>query len=371
MIKELSFSILIKLISFLSGIYIALNLNEDSIGLIQLVYIIGFVNLAKSFDGALPYLQRIEFSNGLSLKLIDKTFLSLLIYSLTFLVSSYFLNNIIFGLLTSIYAFLFAQMGYFLNILRKSYLINLPQILAIIICIAFANYFDFDIKLLFLISASLFSFAIYVFVPSAPFSELEDRRIINLYNKNYFFNFFSVLIFMVYAEFASVVLYGAIPISEYADVNKITKIQQAFIGFISIFSTVLWNKYHTEISVYDKLSMSFTLLVFLLFISFIFGNIIFNYSSFFNNFFNNEYLLMIFSISYIVISSINLMIAQILSRLSLSGQLLSISIAEAALMIVIFFIWSDVVSYFYYLSLIHIFKFIAAKVILKYVLIKD
>ena len=354
---EFSITLLVKIFSFFLGLFIALELNSGNDEISRLVFIIGFSNLARMFDGSLPYIRRIEFASKKDLIVSNQFLLNILIYGFTFIICLSYLNDFLLSLLTVLCSILYAQMAYYFNVLAKSYFLNVPQIIGITSCLFFRNPIFDDIALQFLIVTSVISFVSFIFISFSSFKEFEPQNILKTYNTNYFFNFLSVLIFMIYAEFASVVLYGNISQSEYMDTNKIVKIQQAVIGGVSAITAVLWNKYHTKISEIDKLSINYILVLSIYLFAIFFAYLSFNLFPFFKIFFEGSFILLASSVTYVIFSSFNLIISQQMFRKSLSKEVFFLSVFEAIAMVGIFFSWKDIYLYFFLLSILHIMKF--------------
>lgn len=362
---EFSITMLVKTFSFFLGLFIALELNSGNDEISRLVFIIGFSNLARMFDGSLPYIRRIEFASKKDLNISNQFLLNILIYGFAFIICFSYLNDFLLSLFTVFCSILYAQMAYYFNVLAKSYFLNIPQIIGITSCLFFRNPFFDDIAFQFLMVTLVASLISFVFISFSTFKEFEPQNFLKTYNTNYFFNFLSVLVFMIYAEFASVVLYGNISQSEYMDTNKIVKIQQAAIGGVSAITAVLWNRYNTEISEIDKLTINsiFVFSIYLFALSFAF--LFFNLFPFINNFFEQSFVLLISSVTYVIFSSFNLIISQQMFRKSLSKKVFFLSVFEAIVMVCIFISWRDIYLYFILISILHILKFGISKLMFR------
>lgn len=358
---EFSITLLVKLCSFFLGLLIAFELDAGNDEISRLVFIIGFSNLARMFDGSLPYMRRIEFASNKDLALTNQIALNLVIYSLTFIACMLYLNDAALSVLTVLCSIFYAQMSYYFNVLAKSYFLNLPQILGIASCLFLRSEVFNDIAYQFLFVTLAASLSSFVFISFKKFKKFTSHSFFEIYNSNYFFNFFSVVVFMVYAEFASVVLYGNISQSEYMDVNKIVKIQQAMIGAVSAVTAVLWNRHNTKISKIDKFTINSTFVTIIYLLGMLCAYLLFYVFLYFRSFFEENLVLLFSSATYIVFSSFNLVISQQMFRKSLSKKVFFLSILEALAMILVFIYWKNAEVYFIQLSLIHLIKFIVAK----------
>ncbi len=362
---EFTITMIVKLFSFLLGLTIAYQLNAGNDEISRLVFIVGFSNLARMFDGSLPYIRRIEFASKRDLITSHQLNINVLIYGISFLICASYLNDLALSALTVLCSLLYAQMSYYFNVLAKSYFLNLPQIIGITSCLFFKfNIFE-DIAYQFLVVTFISSLLCFFFISFMKFSEFSKHSFSETYSSNYFFNFLSVLVFMIYAEFASVVLYGNISESEYMDTNKIVKIQQAMIGGVSAITAVLWNRYNTQISKLDKLTVNSFFVISVYLITLLFATLMFFSNSFINEFFEENMILLISSTTYIIFSSFNLIISQQMFRKSLSKRVFLLSVFEALVMIGIFILWEDIVYYFILIAILHLLKFILSKIMFR------
>ncbi len=362
---EFTITMLVKLFSFFLGLFIALELDSGNDEISRLVFIIGFSNLARMFNGSLPYIRRIEFASNKDLIFSNQLILNILIYGFSFIICLSYLNDFMLSMLTVSISVLYAQMAYYFNVLAKSYFLNIPQIIGITSCLFFRTTIFDDIAYQFLLVTLVISLISFKFISFSRFKKFKAQNFLTIYNTNYFFNFLSVLVFMIYAEFASVVLYGNISQSEYMDTNKIVKIQQAAVGGVSAITAVLWNKYNTKISQIDKLTINGIFILSIYLFTLFTAYFSFNFFPFINNFFEESLVLLVSSVTYIIFSSFNLIISQQMFRKSLSKKVFFLSVFEAVVMIFIFIGWKDIYLYFVLLSLLQIIKLTISKFMLR------
>ena len=372
MLKEFIFSVFIKGISFYLGLVLALKLDSGhSQQLLQLVYIIGILNLAKIFDLSIPYLLRIKYIENITILSRDFISVTLLTYSAMFVICLIAVKNTYISLFIVIYAFIFSRLSYYYNVKAKSYALNIPQILSLGVCLSILDVLGLNIMLVYVLLSIIFSVALYLIIDKDEFLNFTQVGFKNLIDKNYIYNVATMIVFILYAEFAAVILYGHISPEDYAEINKFTKVQLTLVGASTILTSVLWNKFHTRISKYDKWSISSISVVLVLCVFYILGFYAYYDFIFIEGFFNENYNLFIIIIAYVILSIFNLLASQILVRMSLSGPLLLISVLEAFSVAWIYFNWKDVLFYFSFLTAVYFLKLMLSKVYIYNNLIKN
>ncbi len=329
MLREYFLTIPFKALALIGTILFARELLEFPEIYIEVIYIIGWINLLKIFDFSIPYLGRVNFALN---KKLDKQDI------FYYIIIASFFNYFVLDLLSDFENFeiliiiicsrLFSFFNYELNISQKSYLINFPFSLSIlsIIILRFYSIPITDLiflQIYFLYTTILFIFSIY------DYKKINDQLVTHsfttLINSNYFFNLITMSLWAISSELYAIYALEVLTTESYTKINQYIRISLIFISIAAVISNINWNEYHNKISLIDDVILKPIYSFFVL--PFIF---IFIY------FFARDFqIIEIFILSlYSIFSMQTLYLSQLSARLSMSKLLLISAFFELSILFI-------------------------------------
>ena len=356
---EVVLGIIIKVFSVLLSLLLIPKISMGESYFLELTYAIGLVNMAKVFDGSLPYLQRLNHPRGYGVRFSSELKFSILVYTAHIIIFWMISSSFWLALSLALFGKIYGVANYRFNVTRRSYFFYLQHTVALATCLLLPKFGEWDPAVAF-ISVSLLVVLIGLwFEPSDVTVKNKLLPLKALWTTNVSMNLVTMLVFFFYAEFAAVFLYGYIPILDYAAILTFTKISLLLVGAASAISTPLWNYANDSVGKLDRLSISRGLYVPL----FVLGGSGYLYFAFFDV---SESVLFGYSIELLCLVFIiscagmgNLFVSQILARVEMSKELLVMSSLELLCMIFILVTYSGIENYLLLWMLLVTFKFLS------------
>ena len=257
MAKEFFYTIPVKFAALLGTVLFARELLEFPNFYLEIIYLVGWINLLKILDFSIPYLGRINFVENKKIRKLDILLYLILSSLINFFILDFFASyETLEVILIITCSRLFSFFNYELNITQKSYLINLPFSLSILIIILLRfNDFQIDdlifLKIYFFLTTLLFIFSI---IDYQRFSnKLESHGIATLINPNYFYNLITMSIWAISSELYAIYALEVLTLESYTRVNQYIRISLIFVSVAAVISNINWNEYHNKISKIDRL----------------------------------------------------------------------------------------------------------------------
>ena len=133
MVKEFFYTIPVKFAALLGTVLFARELLEFPNFYLEIIYLVGWINLLKILDFSIPYLGRINFAENKKIRKLDILLYLILSSLINFFILDFFASyETLEVILIITCSRLFSFFNYELNITQKSYLINLPFSLSIL-----------------------------------------------------------------------------------------------------------------------------------------------------------------------------------------------------------------------------------------------
>ena len=257
MVKEFFYTIPVKFAALLGTVLFARELLEFPNFYLEIIYLVGWINLLKILDFSIPYLGRINFAENKKIRKLDILLYLILSSLINFFILDFFASyETLEVILIITCSRLLSFFNYELNITQKSYLINLPFSLSIL-SIILLRFNDFQIddliflKIYFLLTSILYIFSI---IDYQRFNnKLESHGIATLINPNYFYNLITMSIWAISSELYAIYALEVLTLESYTRVNQYIRISLIFVSVAAVISNINWNEYHNKISKIDRL----------------------------------------------------------------------------------------------------------------------
>lgn len=332
---------------------------------LTLVYGIGLVNMAKIFDGSLPYLQRLNHPLGRRLKYAAELRFSLAVYSFHFVIFYVITSQALLSAALSCFGKLYAISNFRLNIAQRSYFLYLQHALALGACLLSGGWtFIGPIETYLLVSSVVLIVALAI-QREDLLKDLKSHGFYDLWDSNISFNLATMTIFFFYAEFAAVFLYGQIPDDDYATINTITRVVLLFVGAASVFSTPLWNHGKHVLGRLDAMSISTAVYAPVVLFAVIVYAALPKSLSVNVQWYGYGLDLIVLGFIVTVASVGNLFLSQIFARVSMSREALGLSAAELSCMVLILYYYSSVQNYLFLWAILVMVKYLMGSYLLR------
>ena len=261
MLSELLKAVLVKAVSLLMSLWLLAGVGTGESKYLDLLYVVGLINMAKIFDGGIPYLQRISFPSGDLLCKQSEIKISLIVYLILLAIFFLITDDFLISIAVTVAGKLYAVGSFQFNVVQKSHLIYLQHAIGLAACLLAAYSGVESLQWVFVI-VSIVTIGVLLKLSSVSSAGLRPVSIRDLWTSNASSNLAANLIFFFYAEFYAVFLYGFLNSEDYAKLNFFMRWVLLLVGVAQVISTILWNQNNSRLGSLDKLSVSLTAYLF-------------------------------------------------------------------------------------------------------------